>query len=150
MLSAQLLAETEMPPEEVQQGLATAELIPTQQGGSEPPTEVPAHLATAELVYMSSSSALRGTVPSCRSELQVLHHRDQQPHIMHFLEPAQFLNALDLAGRKVNVLYIPLTTLRPTNNHFGKLGVAIPRYFGHWGVATPRYPKGRGVIIFLP
>jgi hypothetical protein len=29
MLSAQLLAETEMPPEEVQQGLATAELIPT-------------------------------------------------------------------------------------------------------------------------
>ena len=28
-------------------------------------------------------------------------------YIMHFLEPAQFLNAPDLAGRKVNVLYNP-------------------------------------------
>ena len=26
-------------------------------------------------------------------------------YIMHFLEPARFLNAPDLAGRKVNVLY---------------------------------------------
>ena len=32
---------------------------------------------------------------------------------MHFLEPAGFLNAPDLAGCKVNVLYAPLWVLRP-------------------------------------
>ena len=32
---------------------------------------------------------------------------------MHFLEPAQFLYAPDLAGRKVNVLYNPGLAERP-------------------------------------
>ena len=32
---------------------------------------------------------------------------------MHFLESARFLNALDLAGRKVNVLYDPGLAQRP-------------------------------------
>ena len=34
-------------------------------------------------------------------------------YIKHFLEPAQFLNAPDLAGRKVNVLYDPGLAARP-------------------------------------
>ena len=35
-------------------------------------------------------------------------------YIRHFLELARFLNALDLAGRKVNVLYDPgLAARRP-------------------------------------
>ncbi len=33
--------------------------------------------------------------------------------IMHSLEPARFLNAPDLAGRKVNVLYAPLWVFTP-------------------------------------
>ena len=32
---------------------------------------------------------------------------------MHFLEPALFHNAPDLAGRKVNVLYDPGLPMRP-------------------------------------
>ena len=36
-----------------------------------------------------------------------------ETYIMHFLEPAQFLKAPDLAGRKVNLLYTPQFTLRP-------------------------------------
>ena len=46
MLPPQLPAETKMPVEEVQQGLATNKPIPTRHSGSEPPMEVPAHLAT--------------------------------------------------------------------------------------------------------
>ena len=36
---------------------------------------------------------------------------------MHFLEPAQFLNAPDLAGRKVNVLYDPGLAQTPPPLH---------------------------------
>ena len=35
-------------------------------------------------------------------------------YIMHFLEPTQFLNAPNLAGRKVNVLYDPGLAERPS------------------------------------
>ena len=34
-------------------------------------------------------------------------------YIMHFLEPARFLNAPDLAGREVKVLYDPGLAERP-------------------------------------
>ena len=36
-----------------------------------------------------------------------------ETYIMHFLEYARFLNAPDLAGRKVNVLYAQLKCLSP-------------------------------------
>ena len=36
-----------------------------------------------------------------------------ETYIMHFLEPARFLNAPDLAGQKVNVLYDPGLPERP-------------------------------------
>ena len=39
-----------------------------------------------------------------------------ETYIMHFHEPARFLNALDLAGRKVNVIYSPLWVFGPWNN----------------------------------
>jgi len=32
-----------------------------------------------------------------------------ETYILHFLEPGRFLNAPDLAGCKVNVLYAPLS-----------------------------------------
>ena len=40
---------------------------------------------------------------------------------MHFLEPARFLNTLDLAGGKVNVLYDPgLAQRHPPTPHQGR------------------------------
>ena len=40
-----------------------------------------------------------------------------ETYIMHFLEPTWFLNAPDLAGRKVNVLYDPGLAQRPPPLH---------------------------------
>ena len=54
---------------------------------------------------------------------------------MHILEPARFLNALDLAGHKVNVLYAPPTTLRPANNHAVLICKILPMYLClKWGL----------------
>ena len=54
-------------------------------------------------------------------------------YIMHFLEPTRFLNAPDLAGCKVNVLYDPGLAKRPTHssclNTCGCLGPAITTLF---------------------
>ena len=63
-----------------------------------------------------------------------------ETYIMHFLEPAWFLNALDLAGRKVNVLYDPglaekppplqlftyLWVFGPWNNHTVLVCIKLP------------------------
>ena len=39
-----------------------------------------------------------------------------ETYYMHFLEPAQFINAPDLAGCKVNVLYNPGLAERPPSH----------------------------------
>ena len=50
---------------------------------------------------------------------------------MHFLEPARFLNAPDLVGRKVNILYHPSLAERPPPTS----AVYIP--VGVWALKQP-------------
>ena len=52
-------------------------------------------------------------------------------YIMHFLEPARFLNVLDLEGCKVNVLYDPGLAERPPPTS----AVYIP--VGVWALKQP-------------
>jgi len=54
-----------------------------------------------------------------------------ETYIMLFLEPARFLNALDLVGRKVDVLYIPGLAERPPPTP----AVYIP--LGVWALKQP-------------
>ena len=61
---------------------------------------------------------------------------------MHFLEPAWFLNAPDLAGRKVNVLYAPLWVFTP---RCGCLHPAV----GVWALKQPLCSHYKWTSIFI-
>jgi len=50
-------------------------------------------------------------LPPVQSKINLFYATET--YIMHFLEPARFLIAPDLAGRKVNLLYAPLWVFTP-------------------------------------
>ena len=104
-----------------------------------------------------SSSA---TETQCKNQLMFLIFYATETYIMHFLEPAWFLNTLDLAGSKVNVLYNPglaekpplqlftyLWVFGPWNNHSVLICIKLPMNLFFFYMALAPYDLLRGKDI---